>query len=84
MKAEGGVEELRKRGTVRYEIHTPARGWYPSWARVISDTDSVILEVDSEDRDQELLHAALATGPVHSFTRRIPDLTELFQEVVQS
>ncbi|MBC2680978.1 ABC transporter ATP-binding protein [Corynebacterium anserum] len=84
MKAEGEVQELRNRGPIRYNIATPSRGWYPTWARIISETDSVILEVDSEDRDQELLHAALAAGPVHSFTRRIPDLTELFQEVVQS
>lgn len=121
MKAEGGVQELRSRGPIRYEITTPVRGWYPEWARVVSEsalsadthaagahsdthaaeahtapapgtaetsaaapTSRVILEVDSEDRDQELLHAALAAGPVHSFTRRIPDLTELFQEVVQS
>lgn len=91
MRAEGGVEELRNRGAIRYEIHTPARGWYPEWATLIRETPvsanepgSVLLEVDSVQRDQELLQAALAAGPVHSFTRRIPDLTELFQEVVQS
>ena len=32
--------------------------------------------------DQEILHAALEYGPVHGFTRRVPDLNDLFKEVV--
>lgn len=91
MRAEGSVHELRNRGPIRYEVVTPARGWEPEWAHVIETHAAtaehpgrVIVEVDSEQRDQELLQAALTAGPVHSFTRRVPDLTELFQEVVQS
>ena len=44
----------------------------------------MLLEVDSPERDQELLHSALNAGPVHGFGRNVPDLTELFREVVQA
>ena len=44
----------------------------------------MLLEVDSSERDQELLHSALNAGPVHGFGRNVPDLTELFREVVQA
>lgn len=85
MRAEGSVTELRTRGPVRFEVLTPARGWYPAWVGVVEENEhSVLLEVDSQDRDQELLQAALAAGPVHGFSRKIPDLTELFREVVQA
>lgn len=85
MKAEGTVNELRTRGPVRFEVATPARNWYPEWARLVGETEhSVLLEVDSSERDQELLHSALNAGPVHGFGRNVPDLTELFREVVQA
>ena len=44
----------------------------------------MLLEAESTDQDQQILQAALAVGPVHSFSRRIPHLAELFQEVVES
>lgn len=85
MKAEGGVDELRSRGAVIFEVHTPARDWYPAGTRLVEDTgDAVLLEAESTELDQQILNAALAAGPVHSFTRRIPHLSELFQEVVAS
>ncbi|AKK10638.1 ABC transporter ATP-binding protein [Corynebacterium uterequi] len=85
MVAEGEVLELRTRGPVRFAVATPARGWYPPGTTlVLEDPQKVILEADSEERDQEILHAALAAGPVHRFERDIPDLTELFKEVVSS
>jgi ABC-2 type transport system ATP-binding protein len=31
-----------------------------------------------------VLHAALATGPVREFARRLPALTDLFRHVVSS
>ncbi|MDK7135795.1 MULTISPECIES: ABC transporter ATP-binding protein [Corynebacterium] len=84
MQAEGGVQELRERGPVVFEVGTPARDWYPEFATVVGEDDgTVLLEVDRQDRDQELLRDALAAGPVHNFQRRIPDLTDLFQEVIQ-
>ena len=45
---------------------------------------AVVLEADETIDDQAILQAALAAGPVHSFGRKIPDLTELFQDVVTS
>lgn len=85
MRAEGTVNDLRTRGPVRFEVVTPARNWLPEWARVVAETpESVLVEVDSAERDQELLQAALNAGPVHGFSRNVPDLTELFREVVQA
>lgn len=86
MLAEGTVDELRNRGPVRYEIHTPARDWYPAHTQLIEETQrGVVLEDTSEHGDdQAILHAALAAGPVHSFTRRVPHLTDLFREIVQT
>lgn len=85
MKAEGTVDELRTRGPILFEVHTPARDWYPQGTRLISkDTHAVVLEAESTDLDQNILAAALSAGPVRSFSRRIPHLSELFQEVVES
>lgn len=85
MKAEGTVDELRSRGPLRYEVQTPARGWYPDGITVVEESpESVIVEAQSTDQDQAILQAALAAGPVHSFSRRVPHLSELFQEVVES
>ncbi len=85
MQAEGSVTKLRNRGPITYFVGTSARGWEPEFARVVRDeAGGVFVEIDREDRDQELLNAALAAGPVHEFRREIPDLTDLFQEVVHS
>lgn len=85
MKAEGTVDELRTRGPLVYEVHTPARDWYPQGTRLVEDFgEGVLLEAESTDLDQQILQSALAVGPVHSFSRRIPHLAELFQEVVES
>lgn len=84
MITEGTVDQLRTSGPVLFEIHTPARDWYPAGTNVVSeDRNGVILAAGDID-DQTILQAALAAGPVHSFSRKIPDLTELFREVVQS
>lgn len=85
MKAEGTVDELRTRGPIVYEVRTPARDWYPQGTRLVEDFgEGVLLEADTTDLDQQILQAAVAVGPVHSFSRRIPHLAELFQEVVES
>lgn len=85
MKAEGTVDELRTRGPLVYEVHTSARDWYPQGTRMVEDFgEGVLLEAESTDLDQQILQSALAVGPVHSFSRRIPHLAELFQEVVES
>ena len=85
MVAEGTVEELRSGGPLLYDVATPARGWYPPGTTLIEEsTEGVVLQARSAEQDQEILHAALAAGPVHSFTRRVPDLTELFRETVKA
>jgi ABC-2 type transport system ATP-binding protein len=84
MRAQGTVDELRNRGPVLYEVTTTARDWYPEGTRVVdTDADSVTLDA-GELTDQQILHAALDAGTVHGFTRRVPDLTDLFKEVVSS
>ncbi|AWT26847.1 ABC transporter ATP-binding protein NatA [Corynebacterium provencense] len=93
MRAEGTVDELRGRGPVIFEIRTPARDWYPPGTTVTGvtggeggpgdDGSTVLLDAGGVD-DQTILNAALAAGPVHGFTRRVPDLNELFKEVVAS
>ena len=86
MVAEGGVEELRSRGPVRYRVGTSARGWYPAGTAVVQeDAESVVLEVTGVEAgfDQDILRAAMAAGDVHEFTRVVPDLTDLFKEAVQ-
>ena len=84
MVAEGTVDELRSGGPLRYRVGTRARGWIPEGATLVGEgADYVILETVSADNDQAILQAALAAGPVHEFTRVVPDLADLFKEVVQ-
>ncbi|MBP3949363.1 ATP-binding cassette domain-containing protein [Corynebacterium sp. Marseille-P3884] len=84
MVAEGTVDELRTHGPVRYKVGTTARGWFPEGTTLIDDApDHVILETSSTGNDQHILRAALAAGDVHEFTRVVPDLTDLFKEVVK-
>ena len=84
MVAEGTVDELRSGGPLRYRVGTRARGWIPAGASLVGEgADYVILETDSADNDQAILQAAMAAGPVHEFTRVVPDLADLFKEVVQ-
>ncbi|MEK0372318.1 ATP-binding cassette domain-containing protein [Corynebacterium mastitidis] len=85
MRAEGTVAELRRRGARRYEVRTAARGWYPGGTAVVEESpEAVVLELRPEADEQDVLRAALAAGPVHSFGPHVPDLTDLFQEVVQA
>lgn len=84
MVAEGTVDELRTHGPIRYKVGTTVRGWFPEDTTLIDDApDHVILETSSTGDDQRILHAALAAGDVHEFTRVVPDLTDLFKEVVK-
>ena len=86
MVAEGGVDELRNRGPVRYRVGTSARGWYPPGTTVVEeDAETVVLEVTGSEAgiDQRILRAAMDAGDVHEFTRVVPDLTDLFREAVQ-
>ena len=83
MVAEGTVDELRDQGPIRYRVGTTARGWLPEGVALVHDSaDHVVLETQSTDDDQRILQAAMVAGPVHEFTRVVPDLAELFKEVV--
>lgn len=84
MVAEGSVDELRSGGPVRYRVGTRARGWIPESAVLVSEgADHVVVETAAVDNDQAILQAAMAAGPVHEFTRVVPDLADMFKEVVQ-
>jgi ABC-2 type transport system ATP-binding protein len=87
MVAVGSVDELRAGGTAQLFVEAPQApaGWASqlSGVRVVSEQDGrTVLELDDGVDDQAVLHAALATGPVHEFAKRRPSLTELFRHVV--
>lgn len=87
MKAIGTVDELRGVGTPRLVVHVPdaPAGWadHLHGVRTIEHADGhTVLELDDPASDQDVLTAALKTGPVHEFSLRRPSLTELFREVV--
>ena len=78
MVAEGTVDELRDQGPIRYRVGTTARGWLPEGVALVHDSaDHVVLEAQSVDDDQRILQSAMAAGPVHEFTRVVPDLADL-------
>lgn len=87
MKALGTVDELRAHGTAQLVVRAPQA--QPGWAHelagvtVLADEPGrTVLEVAPHADDQQVLSAALATGPVREFALHRPSLTELFREVV--
>jgi ABC-2 type transport system ATP-binding protein len=87
MVAAGTVDELRRGGPRRYWVDAPSAsdGWEKKVAgahAVRRDGGRVLVELVDGSDDQQLLQAALATGPVHEFRRDLPTLTELFRDVV--
>ncbi|WP_246843467.1 ABC transporter ATP-binding protein [Allokutzneria sp. NRRL B-24872] len=87
MVANGTVEELRSSGAARIEVHAPlaSYGWASELPGVtlVSHVDGrTVLELGEGADDQQVLRAALDTGPVHEFARLRPSLTELFRNVV--
>jgi ABC-2 type transport system ATP-binding protein len=88
MVAMGTVEELRSGGTSQLVVAAPQApaGWTEglSGVRLIHQrAGETVLELAAGSDDQDVLRAALATGPVHSFAYRQPTLTELFRHVVR-
>jgi ABC-2 type transport system ATP-binding protein len=87
MVAVGTVDELRARdgSAVVLDVDGPGAGWADALpgAEVVaaSGTRSRIRLTGALD-DQAVLAAALAAGPVHSFTRHRPPLTEIYRDVV--
>ena len=85
MRAQGTVMELRTQGPARYEVGSPvpAQEWCPVGCRIVAEEPGqTIIEKPEHVSDQDILTAALAVGPVHSLTRRVPDLVDLFKEFV--
>lgn len=87
MVAVGTVDELRSGGAVEMIVEAPnARpGWAAGLAGVTvrgHDDGRTVLQLGDGADDQEVLRAALATGPVTEFSRRRPSLTELYRTVV--
>jgi ABC-2 type transport system ATP-binding protein len=87
MVAVGTVDELTSDGTVEMVVAAPeARdGWAAGLTGVTvrgHENGRTVLELGDGADDQEVLRAALATGPVTEFSRRRPSLTELYRTVV--
>jgi ABC-2 type transport system ATP-binding protein len=85
--ANGGVAELRESGPLRLVVDAPDAG--EDWAaglpgvRVVDvDGSRTTVELGEDGDDQQVLAAALKTGPVREFTRLRPSLTELYRNVV--
>lgn len=87
MRTVGTITEVRRGAGVRLEVHAPgaAHGWADGLPGVTvegaADGRTTLL-LDRHADDQHVLAAALATGPVHGFTVRMPSLTDLYREVV--
>jgi ABC-2 type transport system ATP-binding protein len=87
MVACGTVDDLRAGAPAELVVHAPEApaGWAAAIAgvSVVSEEDGrTVLRVEDDVDDQAVLAAALATGPVHEFSRRRLALTELFRNVV--
>ncbi|MFD8498115.1 ABC transporter ATP-binding protein [Amycolatopsis sp. NPDC059657] len=86
MVETGTVAELRAGGAVGLSVHAPRapHGWADGLPgiKVKAYGETTELELLDGADDQLVLKAALATGPVHEFARRLPSLTELFRNVV--
>jgi len=85
--ASGAVDDLRAAGPARLVVDAPQAdaGWadgLPGVSRHHAQAGRTVLELVPEADDQVVLEAALATGPVHEFTRARPSLAELFRDVV--
>jgi ABC-2 type transport system ATP-binding protein len=87
MVASGTVAELRSGSPVSLLVDAPAAasGWadgLPGVTVLRQDGPRTVVRLGHGADDQQVLRAALATGPVHEFARQLPSLTELFRHVV--
>lgn len=84
MRAQGSIDELRAGGEVIYDIATAVdpQLWCPPHLQVHPVGPERYHVAVGETDPQALLRAAVAHGAVESFSRYVPDLDELFKEVV--
>jgi ABC-2 type transport system ATP-binding protein len=89
MVAGGTVEDLRSEGARQLTVEVP--GSDGDWARALpgvtvvrNSGGSLLLELTPDTDDQQVLHAALAAGPVRSFAPYRTSLTDLYRGVVGS
>jgi len=87
MVAIGSVDELRSHGPERYWVDAPAAK--PDWVSSLSgvalrstDGSRFLVELQDSTSDQDVLRAALRTGPVHEFRRDLPSLLDIFREAM--
>jgi ABC-2 type transport system ATP-binding protein len=88
IRAAGSRADLRSSYALpRYAIQVAAdAGWlrdHPGVTLVELDGPRAVFDLAGDVDDQEILRAALARGPVRSFTPVQPSLTEIFREVTQ-
>jgi ABC-2 type transport system ATP-binding protein len=87
MVADGTVDELRGRGPDVLVVDAPnaREGWADGIPGATVQSRSggrTRIELAPGANDQAVLAAALASGPVHEFARRRPDLSDLFRHIV--
>lgn len=87
MVAVGTVDELTAGSAFQLRVTAPQASdrWADELpgARVVSqEAGSTLFELSDGADDQDVLRAALTTGPVTEFSRHRPSLTELFRNVV--
>lgn len=84
MVAVGSVDELRTGETQRLDVSGPPPGWADDLAgvRIVDCAPGTTRLELAGATDQDVLAAALATGPVHRFGPYRPPLTELYRDVV--
>lgn len=85
--AAGTIDELRGQGPAELWVDAPGGtdGWagrLPGAQVLRRDGTRVLLQLAPGADDQAVLKAALATGPVHEFRRRVPSLLEIFREAM--
>jgi ABC-2 type transport system ATP-binding protein len=85
--AEGTVDGLRAGAGADVVVDAPdaPAGWADHVPGVVvsrTEAGHTVVTLERDADDQPLLRAALATGPVHGFSRRRVSLTELFRDAV--
>lgn len=84
--AQGTVDELRRRSGLRLEIQAPDApfGWADNIPGITTREygATTILSGAADIDDQLVLKAALSSGPVHHFSTVVPELSEMYREVV--